>query len=442
MALPMMGSSLAEIAMIVVDGVMCGHIDDHGQSLTALGYTVQIWFILLAPASALAVGTVALVSRAHGAGETDRLNRTVAQSAQVAALIGVLVAVAGITLGPTLLRALGASPTIEALGTRYLRTLMLGVPAMFLYEGCVGAALRSVGNTRLPFVCGIAGNVVNLVLAYALIFGHLGMPRLGIAGAGIATAIASYAGVALLVVASRARAIGGLVLRLRVVGIDREVGRELVRVGLPSLVELLTFYGAMTALIWILARVDETSVAAHAIGARLANLFMVPMSGIAGATAALVGQALGAGSVDRAKAIYRTASRVVLVTATPIAVATFLCAPAIAGVYDVVPGSSLEHLTVQWLHIVAIAMIPQGVMKALEGLLFGAGATRTVMRINLWSNLGLRLVLAIGLGLGTSLGAVGVWVSWPVVLVVQVPLAYIAYRRGRWAVTGVTAPTT
>jgi Na+-driven multidrug efflux pump len=83
----------------------------------------------------------------------------------------------------------------------------------------------------------------------------------------------------------------------------------------------------------------------------------------------------------------------------------------------------------------------QGVMLMFEGLLFGAGASATVMKINLSVDLGLRVTLAAVLGLATPLGALGVWLSWPAALLVQLPLAWIAYRRGRWAVTGVGAET-
>ena len=433
-----MGSALSEIAMIVVDGVMCAHIPDGGLSLTALGFAVQIWFILLVPAAALGIGSVALISRAHGAGDTDRMNRTVAQSAQIAVLVGIAMGIVGVTMGHAILRELGASPEVADKGARYLEMLVIAFPAIFLAESCLAAALRSLGNSRLPFLCGIAGNMLNVVLAYGMIFGHFGLPEMGIVGAGLATAISGVASVGLMIVATRGGAVSGLILRLRVVAIDRAVAGQILRIGIPALVEQLIFYGAMTALIWILARIDQTSVAAHAVGARVANLLMVPASGIAMATGALVGQALGAGSVDGARRILRVSALSITAIIVPIAMATYFCAPLIAAVYDAAPGSSLEDFTIKWLHVVALAMVPQGLMMALEGLLLGAGATRTVMKINLSANLGLRVTLALVLGLGTSLGAVGVWLSWPAALVVQVPLAYIAYRRGRWAVTGVT----
>ncbi|MDB4955296.1 MAG: efflux family protein [Myxococcales bacterium] len=438
LALPIMGSMFTGIAMLIVDGIVCGHIPDNGRSLTALGFGVQIWFILDVPAAVFDVGTVALASRAHGAGDTDRVNRVVAQSAQIAFLAGAVVAVFGALMGDHLFRLLGASPEVATQGASYLKMLMIAFPASYVADGCLAPALRSVGNARLPFLCGIASNLLNAVLAYALVFGHFGLPEMGIVGAGLATAISRVASLLVMLVAIRARGVGGLIVRLRGVAIDRPIVGEILRVGLPNLVEQLTFFGSMTAFFWILARVDQTSVAAHTIGARVAGLLLVPAFGVSMATGALVGKALGAGSVDHARHLLRLSLVAVTAIMVPIALATYATSYWIAAAYDVDPGSVLEGYTVSWLHLIALSIVLQGLMLVFEGLLSGAGATRTVMKINLLANLGLRLTLAAVLALGTNLGAVGVWLSWPAALVVQLPIAFIAYRRGRWAVTGVT----
>ena len=438
MALPLMGSLLASISMLIVDGIACGHIADHGVSLTALGYGVQIWFLLAFPMmSALGVGTVAIASRAHGAGDTARVNHVLAQSTQLAVLAGIVLGAVCIAAGSLPFRALGASPEVAAKGASYLRMMMFALPVFLFADGCLAAALRSVGKPRLPFATDLAATLVNVLLNYGLVFGHFGLPELGIAGAGLATAISRVLSVGLLVAVIHANNVGGLRVRLRVVAIDRPIVQQILRVGLPALFERVIFYASMTALIWILARVDETSVAAHGIGSRVAALLLIPAFGLSMATGALVGKALGAGSADDARRIVRLSSLAVLAIMVPIAAATFIGAGAITAAYDVVAGSPLDAYTVSWLRLIALSVVLQGVLLAFEGLLMGAGASRTVMRINLIANLGLRVTLAMLLGLATDLGAVGVWLSWPAALLVQLPLVFVAYRRGRWAVTGV-----
>jgi len=335
-------------------------------------------------------------------------------------------------------RLLGASPEVAAKGAGYLQMLAIGFPGVFLAEGCIAASLRAVGAPRIPFLCGLASNVLNLGLVYGLVFGHFGLPELGLTGAGLATAISLTASVVLMVIAIRAGAAAGATVRVRVVAIERGILGQIVRVGVPAFFEQLSFYGSMTVLVWVLARVDETSVAANAVGSRVASLLMIPVFALSMATATLSGKALGASAPEDARRVLRIATVAAVTIMVPIAVITWFGAPWITAAYDIAVGSTFETFTFQYLHIIAFSIVLQGVMLAFEGLLEGAGASKTVMKINLTANLGLRVTLALILGLGTNLGAFGVWLSWPAALCVQLPLAFIAYRRGRWAVTGLT----
>jgi multidrug resistance protein, MATE family len=436
----MMGGSLFQIAMLIADGIMCSHIADHGRSLTALGFAVQIVFLLEVPSSALSVGAVALMSRAHGAGDAGRMQRVFAQATLVAVGLGAAVGATAFVFGDRFMGWLGASPDVAAIGSSYLRLLVLAFPATFLSETLAGI-LRSLENTRLPFLCAVVGNAVNFVLGYGLIFGHFGLPTLGITGAGLATAISEVFVLLLLIVGIHHAAIVGLTLRLRGALFDRLIAAQIVRIALPSLFEQLSFYGAMTALIWLLARIDESAVAAHSIGSRAAALLMVPAFALSGASSAVVGNALGAGSSADARETLRVSVRLALALMVPIGVVAYACTPWIAAAYDVAPGSALDGYTRDCVHLVSISIVLQGLMLMFEGLLFGAGASGTVMKINLSVDLGLRVTLAALLGLATPLGALGVWLSWPAALLVQLPLAWIAYRRGRWAVTGVEVGT-
>ncbi len=435
-ALPIMGGLLAQSVTYVLDGIMCARIPDNGLSLTALGFSVQVWSMCITPAAALGIGTVAMVSRAHGARDVERMNRVVTQSAQLALLAGGVLAILGVIFADSILRALGASPEVAELGAGYLRMLMIVFPGNFLVEGCLSPMLRSAGKARLPFIAGVAGNLLNVALNYGLIFGNFGLPEMGIAGAGLATAISQMTTLVILLVAIHRGAIDGVVVRIRA-AVDRSIMGQIVTVGWPAWLERLAFFGSMTALVWILARVDETAVAAHIIGTRIAGFLMVPVFGLSRATGALTGKALGGGSPDDARKVFRLSAVAAVAIMLPIGVTLAASAYAIAAAYDVAPGSLLERDSVTWLRLISVTIVLQGVMLALEGVLLGAGATRTVLRINLWANMGLRVALATALGFGTDLGPVGVWLSWPASFLVQLPLAFIAYRRGQWAVTGV-----
>ena len=91
----------------------------------------------------------------------------------------------------------------------------------------------------------------------------------------------------------------------------------------------------------------------------------------------------------------------------------FVAAGVLVGIFDVPAGTPLEALSVEWMHVLGYAMVPASINIALIGLLQGSGATRTSLRINIWSTLLVQLPLAYILGFVLDLGATGVWWSFP-----------------------------
>lgn len=122
---------------------------------------------------------------------------------------------------------------------------------------------------------------------------------------------------------------------------------------------------------------------------------------------------------------------------TALGLVIFIAAPALIAVFDVADGTPLATYTVMWMHLLGYCMVPAAVHVAIVGLLQGSGATRTSLRINIYTTLGLQVPLAALLGLALDLGAFGVWLSIPLALVAKAAWAYLAYRSGSWAVTGV-----
>jgi Na+-driven multidrug efflux pump len=114
-----------------------------------------------------------------------------------------------------------------------------------------------------------------------------------------------------------------------------------------------------------------------------------------------------------------------------------VAAPLLVAIFDVKSGSALEAYAVEWMRLLGLAMLPAAVNIALIGMLQGAGATRTSLWINVWTTLVIQIPLAWILGFGLGLGETGVWLSFPLSFVAKAVGTYAAYRRGKWAVTGV-----
>src|SRR5262249_5544285 len=134
---------------------------------------------------------------------------------------------------------------------------------------------------------------------------------------------------------------------------DREVTKEVFRVALPTVIEQLTFHVAMIAFVSIVGHVAEPAVAAHGIGARLATFLLVPGFGTSMAIGALVGNALGAGDVARARRVLRVGTLAITALTLAIAVATYAALPQIIAAYDLTPGSPIADYATTWITIVA-----------------------------------------------------------------------------------------
>jgi putative MATE family efflux protein len=433
---PIIGLNVLNVTMLAVDSALCGRLPDGDAALAALGFATQLVFLLMVAMLGLLVGTVALVARAHGGRATERVNELLAQSTQLTVLVGVVVGIAGALAAEPLLSALGASGEVAALGADYLRPLMAGTPFFYLTLLYAGI-FRGVGNTRAPFLCALGANLINAVLNYGLVLGNLGMPQLGVVGSAIGTVIAQLANAAAMIALLRTGRIADLRLSLRPRPIDRRLAVELFRVGWPAAADLLVLNAGFLTAIGMLSRIDGITVAAHGLGLRIQSLAFVPGLGVAQATGALVGQALGASDPERARRIARASMALCVMMMSVLALAIVIAAHPVVRIFDVEAGTPLERYSVEWMRVLGLAMLPSGFAIALTGVLQGAGATRTSLRINVWTTLLVQIPAAGILGFSAGLGPLGVWLSFPIAFVAKALAIYVAYRRGRWAVTGV-----
>ncbi len=435
LAAPIIGINVLAVTMLAVDMAVCGRLPNSANALASLSFAVQFVFLLMVAMMGLTIGTVAVVARAYGAGNTDRVNHVLVQSTTMTVILAVTVAIVGAVAARPILLVMGASHDVVDIGVRYLRPLLIGTPFYYLAILYAGV-LRGIGNTRIPFLCALGANLVNFVLNYALVLGKLGMPSLGVRGAAIGTVTAQLVNVVALVAIIRRGTIPKLHLPLKLTRLDRALVRELLRVGWPAALDMIILNVGFIAALGMLGRIDEVAVAAHGVGLRVQGLALVPGFAVSQATGAMIGQALGAGSVERAREIARASMLLSTVIMSAIALVLVLAARPILGVFDVAPGSPLEHYSLQWMYMLAAIMPPSGVNVALVGVLQGAGATKTSLRINYVSTLAIQVPLAFLLGFALDMGAVGVWASFLVQFSTRAALCYVAYRRGRWAVTG------
>ena len=432
---PLIGLNVLNVLALAVDTAMCGRLEGADQVLIALGFSTQLIFLLMVAMIGLTVGTVATIARAHGGGDRARVDHILAQSSQLTVILGLGIGVIGQFVAGPFVSAMGGSDEVRDIAVTYLRPLLAGTALPYL-SILYAAALRGVGSTRLAFVVALVINGLNAFFNYGLILGHWGLPALGLRGAAYGTVLAYFFGVIMMISLLLRGQVPALGLRMRLVAVDRPMAKELLRIGWPAAFDMVVLNAAFLSIVGMLGRIDELAVAAHGIGLRVQALAFVPGMSVSQATGALVGQALGAGNIERARQVLRASVRLSMAIMTTLGALIIAAGSQIVTIFDVDPTSSLGQFSLDWMQLLGYGMPIVGFYIAYVGLLQGAGATRVSLRINLMTTFAFQIPLSYFLGFPMGLGAWGVWAAFPLAFLFKAALAHRAYRTDTWAVLG------
>ncbi|SDF31388.1 MATE family efflux transporter [Halorientalis regularis] len=369
LAVPVMVTGGFRILLRIADFLMVGiAIGDTAIAALELGF--QYYFIGFGLSLALSSGTISVVSRLQGSGESGRADLAVKQSLWLSLAISIPLTVLTWVFAGPMLDVLTDDPRTIELGAVYLRIVMLSLAFRF-WSMIAARALAGSADTRTPMYVRLLTLPTNVVLNAVLIFGWGPFPDLGIAGAawGMAAANTLAAVVFLGLLASGRYAVR---LPLRGPQIDLSLCREIVRVGLPLAgMRLLQTFGRFPFL-FVLGVLGTPVVAAYAIGRRVMLLALMPAWGYATAASTLVGQSVGAGEDADATAYGWQTMRIALVTQLLFGAVLVALARPIALAF----GTAYPDLAVQFIRVFGVIVAGFSISRTMRGSLRGAGDTR------------------------------------------------------------------
>jgi MATE family multidrug resistance protein len=422
LAAPVVVVQLGMMAMGAVDTMMLGRFSAAGLAAGALGHIYSMSFLIAAQGILMALDP--LVSQAHGAGDPARV-AAVFQRGVVQALLLCLPLSAVMLDAEPLLALLGQPTEIRAPAADYVRLVALGNPAMLLFV-VVRQSLQAMAIVRPAVFAIVAANLVNVAVNWVLIFGNLGAPELGVAGAAVATALSRWTLLLVLLAAARPQ------LRAVWRGFDRAAGdvaahRRMLAIGLPIGAQVALEMWVFVAVGLLAGRLGVRELGGHQIALNLASLsFMVPL-GIGGAAAALVGQAIGRQDPEGAR---RAARAALLVGVGVMAGSGLLFALARHPLARAFTGDpELAALGASLIGVAAVFQIFDGLQVVSLGVLRGAADTKLPAVINLLGYWGVGLPLGAWLGLGLGWGAPGLWWGLTAGLAVVGTLLFFRVRR-------------
>lgn len=306
LAIPIIGENLLQTMVGAVDTFMVARLGS--VAVAGVGTSIELVFFLISVLMAVEIGATVLVSQAIGAGDAARANRLARQAVVWGVLLAIPVSLLGTLAAPAIIDLFGTEPDVAAAATTYLEiTAATSVVLLLSFVG--GAVLRGAGDSRTPLVAAILANVINVVVAYGLIFGHFGLPALGIAGSAWGAAAGRAAGAALLM-ALLLRGHRAISIRGRSGWLPHlETARQLMRLGVPAAVEQMLMAAGFTTLIAVVTLIGTAALASQQIGFTALSIAFLPGFGFAIASTALVGQSIGARDPAAAREAVRIALR-------------------------------------------------------------------------------------------------------------------------------------
>jgi putative MATE family efflux protein len=406
--------------------------------LAALEFGFLYFFVGFGLSLALTSGTISVVSRLKGADRHDRADLAVKQSLWLSLSLALPLTAASWLYAEPMVGLLTDDPEVVELGAVYLRILMLSTAFRF-WSMAAARALAGAGDTRTPMYVRLVTLPTNVGLNAVLVFGLLGAPALGVAGAAIGTAVANaLAGVVFLVVFVSGR----WSVSLPVTGqqFDPGIVREIVRVAAPLAGTRLAQTFSRFPFLFVLGTLGTEVVAAYAVGRRVILLAMMPAWGYSTAASTLVGQAVGADERAEARTYGFETLRIALVTQLLLAVALVAFAEPIAATFG-----DTGSLTVTFVRVFGLSVAGFSIARSMKGALRGAGDTRWPFYGAVAGAWFLRLpvaLLALPAGAvalplvgplpGLGLGVVAVFVAILGDTYLRAAVNYLRFRSGAW----------
>jgi putative MATE family efflux protein len=417
----------------IVDHVLVGHLVGFTGN-AAIGVSWQIILVVIVFISSLFSGMSVLVARFAGAGDTEKVDRTVYQAFLTATFLSFgVMAPLGYFASPWLLDFVNAAPAVRAEALPFLRIMFVFIGGMLMFF-MLSAALRSAGDARTPMVLGIAMTVLNLVLNVVLIRGLGPIPSFGTAGSAMGTATASglVAAYSLWKLASGAWVVSfphghGF-------GPDWRIIRSLFRFGLPTGIQGIAMNVGGVLMLSFIGSLPQSAAAQAAFAVSYTQLFSLitwTSVGLMGAAAAIAGQNLGAGRPDRADAAVHVAARFGFAGAALIGF-FFLVFPrqllAIFGMNE----PAVVEIGVQLLRILSFSGLLIAVALTYTGGLQGTGDTKSPLYISIVSQIAVPLGICFVLQRAGALDPIDIWIAILLGHATRCVLSVLRFNQGRW----------
>ncbi|MGA9019257.1 MAG: MATE family efflux transporter [Candidatus Cybelea sp.] len=426
---PLMLSNVLQSASQTMASIWIGRLIST-QALGAISAVFPIIFLLFSFVFGVSSGSSVLVGQAFGAKDFHKVKKIAGTVTGAALYLGLIVAVLGYFGSPTILKWLATPPDIIAQSDAYARVAFLSMPVFFIYF-VYATILRGTGDSATPFYALIVSSLLAIVITPLFIVGVFGLPKLGVVSAAVSGLIANTAAFAWLLLYLRRKHHPLQFDRETLVdmGIDWKILGAVLRIGLPTALQVMMVSLAEIAVISFVNRFGSSATAAYGAVNQVVSYVQFPAISIGIAASIFGAQCIGARREDKLGSVIRSAVGLNYVIGGIIIAACYLCAWFILGWFIT------DHYTLviahQLLMITLWSYLLFGNSAVLSGFMRGSGTV-------LWPTInGIVAIWGVEVPVAWILmhriGLDGVWLGYPaaycVVLVLQFSYYEFVWKR-------------
>ena len=381
--LPLMLSSVLQLLFNAADIIVVGNFASDN-SLAAVGSTTALVNLMTNLFLGLSTGANVLSAHYMGAGDDERVSKTVHTSILLSIISGLIMTVVGVIFADKLLGLMDTPDEVIGLSTLYLRIYFAGMIAMMIYN-FGSSLLRSKGDTKRPLYYLAFAGVVNVVLnmIFVIIF------KMDVAGVALATVISQCIS-AFLVVRCLMKETDGFKLILKKLGIDKQIMMKILRIGIPAGFQGVVFSLSNVVIQSSINGFGSIVMAANSAAASIEGFVWVSMNAFSQAAISFVSQNIGAGKYSRINKIAFTACACAAVAGLVFGNLAYLFGEPLLGIYDprpeIIPSGLIRMSLVCGLYFLC------GLMDCCTGTIRGMGFAVAPTIVSLLGACGLRLL--------------------------------------------------
>lgn len=316
MSLPPVVSMFIQAMYNVVDSIFVSRIGM--EALTAVSLAFPIQLIIVALFVGTGAGISSVISRRLGEGSFEAANKAASHGVVVSFIYSILIALAGIFLTDFLVGFFTDDTALQYLTAQYLRIILIFSVFNFIAHAGI-SILQSTGNTLMPMISQLVGAITNIILDPIMIFGLFGFPKMGVAGAALATIIGQLASFIIIIVMFKKDT--SLEIKIKGFKFDKVILRDIYIVGLPAIVMQSLASIMISGLNLILISISDAAISVLGIYYKLQSFIFMPIFGMMQAFRAIIGYNFGSKNKKRVISALKT---VLIISVCIMIIGTFI----------------------------------------------------------------------------------------------------------------------